>query len=71
MGMAIVLAVLLVTPAAGVALAAALILTPVLLFGLVTVPRSLWLPVGLEQRFVEPVRERVDLFQRPPPLSIL
>jgi hypothetical protein len=69
-GVAIGLLLLVVHPAAGVALAAALVLTPVLLFGLVLTPRSLWPAANLENRFVTPVLGLAGLFQRPPPLSI-
>jgi hypothetical protein len=70
-GVAIVLLLLVAHPAAGVALVASLVLTPVLLFGLVVVPRSLWPAADLEQRFVAPVPGIAGLFQRPPPISIL
>lgn len=70
-GMAICLLMLVVYPAAGVGMATALILTPVLLFGLVTVPRSLWPAANPDQRFVSAVLGRTGLFQRPPPFSIL
>jgi hypothetical protein len=70
-GMAVGLLFLLACPAAGVALAVALVLTPVVLFGLVVAPRSLWPPADLDQRFVQPLLSRAGLFQRPPPISIL
>ena len=69
--MGIVLLALVVQPAASIALAAALILTPVFLFGLVAAPRSLWPAADLEQRFVLPLLRKAALFQRPPPASIL
>jgi len=69
MGMAILLLALVVHPAASVALAAALVLTPLLLFGLITIPRSLWPAADLEPGFVAPIRGRTALFQRPPPVS--
>ncbi len=71
MGMVIGLLLLVVQPAASVALAAALILTPVFLFGLVVAPRSLWPAADLEQPFVRRMPARAALFQRPPPASIL
>jgi len=67
LGAAILLLALLVCPAAGVAL----VLAPVLLFGLVAAPRSLWPASNLEPPFAEPVLIRAGLFQRPPPVSIL
>jgi hypothetical protein len=69
--MAICLLLLVVYPAAGVALATALVLTPVLLFGLVVAPQSLWPAADFEQRLVPAALGRVGLFQRPPPISIL
>jgi hypothetical protein len=69
--MGIVLLALVVQPAASIALAAALILTPVFLFGLVAAPRSLWPAADLEQPVVPRVLARATLFQRPPPASIL
>lgn len=70
-GVAIVLFLLVAHPVAGVVLAAAVVLTPVLLFGLVVAPRSLWPVADLDQRFVAPVLSLAGLFQRPPPISIL
>ncbi|MGA8108243.1 MAG: hypothetical protein WB974_02340 [Acidobacteriaceae bacterium] len=70
-GVAICLLLLVVQPAAGVALATALVLTPVLLFGLVVVPRSLWPAADPEQRFDSALLGRAGMFQRPPPISIL
>lgn len=69
--MAICLLLLVAYPAAGVALATTLVLTPVLLFGLIAVPQSLWPAADLEQRLVPGVLGRASLFQRPPPISIL
>lgn len=69
--LAIGLVLLAVHPVAGVALVASLVLTPVLLFGLVAVPRSLWPAADLDQRFVAPLLSLAGLFQRPPPISIL
>jgi hypothetical protein len=45
----------------------AVVLLPVVLFGLVAVPRSLWPAADLEQRVAGPVLCRAQLFQRPPP----
>jgi hypothetical protein len=45
----------------------AFVLLPVVLFGLVLVPRSLWPAADLEQRFALPVLCRAQLFERPPP----
>jgi hypothetical protein len=70
-GIAILLLALLVHPAAGVALATALVLTPVFLFGFVAAPRSLWPAADLEQRCIAPILGRAVLFQRPPPVSLL
>lgn len=53
-------------PAHGPALAG-FILLPVLLFGLVLTPWSLWPAADLEQRVAAPVLCRAHLFQRPPP----
>ena len=67
-GVAVCLLALLLlhAPAPGLVLAV-VVLFPVLLFGLVPVPRSLWPLCGLEQRFALPIRCRRSLFQRPPP----
>lgn len=70
-GAVIGLLALAVHPAvAGLALAAALVLTPVLLFGLVLMPLSLWPAADLNHRHAVPVLRRAVLFQRPPPFSI-
>lgn len=70
-GVVMGLLALVVYPAATcLALAASSILTPVLLFGLVLVPLSLWPAADLEQRFALPFLGRPVLFQRPPPFSI-
>jgi hypothetical protein len=53
-------------PAHGPALAG-FVLLPVLLFGLVVVPRSLWPAAELDQNFAAPILCRANLFQRPPP----
>lgn len=53
-------------PALG-SLLAAFVLIPVLLFGLVLVPCSLWPSRDLDQRFALAVCCRTNLFQRPPP----
>jgi hypothetical protein len=49
---------------------AAVILLPVVLFGLVAVPRSLWPAADLDPLVSIPVRARAHLFQRPPPNSL-
>ncbi|HKR28280.1 MAG TPA: hypothetical protein VJS11_12530 [Acidobacteriaceae bacterium] len=51
------------------AVVAALVLFPVLIFGLVRVPRSLWPCRDLGDRFALPVFCGAGLFQRPPPSS--
>ncbi len=68
LGMALGLLALLLHPVVthGPALAA-FVLLPVLLFGLVLAPLSLWPAGDLEQRWVAPVLCRAHLFQRPPP----
>ena len=53
-------------PAHGPAVAA-FVLLPVVLFGLVVVPRSLFPAADLDQRFALPILTRADRFQRPPP----
>ncbi|MGC2298700.1 MAG: hypothetical protein WA476_07855 [Acidobacteriaceae bacterium] len=68
--MAICLLVLLASPVPAVGLALGLVLVPVLLFGLVLVPPSLWPAADREQTFAAPILSRVPLFQRPPPFSI-
>jgi hypothetical protein len=66
-----VLALLLLHPVAPIApLLAAVVLLPVVLFGLVAVPRSLWPAADLNSLAVIPVRARAHLFQRPPPNSL-
>ena len=72
MVLAICLVAVLVHPtAAGVAALAALVLAPVTLFGLVETPRSLWPALALKRVFTAAVQVRGELFQRPPPVSIL
>lgn len=73
MGMAICLLALLVYPTtAGVAvLAAALILTPLFLFGLVGAPRSLWPAADLSLQSAPAAPFRAALWQRPPPSFLL
>lgn len=46
---------------------AAFVLLPVLLFGLVLVPISLWPAFDLDQHFVALPVCRANLFERPPP----
>jgi len=58
-------------PAAVTALVAAFVLLPVVLFGIVAVPRSLWPALDLEAAFTAPIPVRARLFERPPPVSIL
>jgi hypothetical protein len=65
-GLALCLVALLAHPVAGYSLAA-LILAPVLLFGLVLVPRSLWPAADPGVCFAPRVLARAHLFQRPPP----
>ena len=68
---ALCLLALLLHPAAPhVPVLAALVLLPVALFGLVTVPRSLWPASDLNPLVCLPVRARASLFQRPPPRSL-
>jgi hypothetical protein len=43
------------------------VLLPLVLFGLVFIPRSLWFSSVLDQRLSPPVLCRTNLFQRPPP----
>ncbi len=70
--LAICLVALVVHPtAAGAAALAAFVLLPVVFFGLVAVPRSLWPAMGLDAVFVPPVLVRTELFQRPPPIFLL
>lgn len=57
-----------VTPHAPVL--AAVVLLPVVLFGLVIVPRLLWPAADLDPLIAAPVRARAQLFQRPPPNSL-
>jgi len=47
-----------------------LILLPVVLFGLVVVPRSLWPAADLDPLLPVTPRARASLFQRPPPQSL-
>lgn len=69
-GLAVCLLALLLHPSlAQSAIVAALLLFPVLLFGLIPVPRSLWPCRDLDHRFALPFRSRARLFQRPPPSS--
>jgi hypothetical protein len=49
---------------------AAVVLLPVVLFGLVVAPRSLWRAADLDPLVPLPVRARAPLFQRPPPNSL-
>jgi len=45
----------------------AFLFSPIFLFGLALVPRSLWPPCDMDEGLVAPVLNRTDLFQRPPP----
>lgn len=49
---------------------AAIILLPVVLFGLITVPRSLWPTANFDPFPPITVRARASLFQRPPPNTL-
>lgn len=51
-------------------LLAAVVLLPVVLFGLVAVPRTLWPAADLDPLTPVPLRARAQLFQRPPPNSL-
>jgi hypothetical protein len=67
-GMAICLLALVLHPTAvGVAALAAVVLAPVLLFGLVLVPWSLWPVADLDSHCVPAAPCRAALWQRPPP----
>jgi hypothetical protein len=72
-GLSICLLALAVHPAAagGIAALAAIVLPPVLLFGLVLVPQSLWPWTDLDPCCPAPILCRAGLFVRPPPFSIL
>lgn len=62
------LAAILLHPASAHAPAlSAIVLLPVVLFGLVMVPQSLWPAADFEQRTAVPVLCHAQLFQRPPP----
>jgi|HubBroStandDraft_1064217.scaffolds.fasta_scaffold282288_1 hypothetical protein len=60
-----------VHPTTAVGFVLSLVLTPVVLFGLVLTPRSLWPALDLERTFGAPILVRAALFQRPPPFSVL
>jgi hypothetical protein len=49
---------------------AAAILLPVVLFGLVLVPLTLWPASDFGRLILLPLRARAPLFQRPPPQSL-
>lgn len=68
-GLAVCLLALLLHPLLAQSGIAALVLVPMLIFGLVCVPRSLWPCRDLDHCFALPVRSRAGLFQRPPPSS--
>jgi hypothetical protein len=61
---------LLVPAASHAPVLAAFILVPVVLFGLVTVPQTLWPANNLEPLVPLPAPARATLFQRPPPQSL-
>jgi hypothetical protein len=68
LGLALCLVVLMMHPAGTHApVLSAMVLLPVMLFGLVLVPRSLWPAADFEQRSAVPVLCRAQLFERPPP----
>ena len=68
LGIGLCLLALLAHPAPAHAPAlAAFVLLPVVLFGLILVPRSLWPCCDLEQALALEVRTPTTLFQRPPP----
>jgi hypothetical protein len=69
-GVVLCLLALFLSPVPAVGLALSLVLAPVLLFGLVLVPQSLWPAADREQTFAAPILSRVPLFQRPPPFSV-
>jgi hypothetical protein len=69
LGMLIFILALALHPAAA-GLALGLVLVPVLLFGLVLVPRSLWPAFDPKYVFAVPPLGRAALFQRPPPFSL-
>ncbi|HEX3662696.1 MAG TPA: hypothetical protein VHU89_14770 [Acidobacteriaceae bacterium] len=68
-GVALLLALAMHPATAAVMVAAAVVLLPVALFGLVRVPHSLG-NQSRPPRLAMPVRVRAQLFQRPPPLSL-
>jgi hypothetical protein len=69
-GGVILLLALLVHPTAAVGFVLSLVLAPVVLFGLVLTPRSLWPALDLERVFGAPILSCAALFQRPPPFSL-
>jgi len=70
-GGVIFLFALVVQPTAAVGFVLSLVLAPVVLFGLVLTPRSLWPAFDPERAVGAPILSRAALFQRPPPFSIL
>jgi hypothetical protein len=70
-GGVILLLALVVQPTAAVGFVLSLVLAPVMLFGLVLTPRSLWPALDLEPVFGVPILTRAALFQRPPPVFFL
>lgn len=72
LGAVLLLLALAVHPAtASAVMAAALVLVPVALFGLVPVPLTPGAVRAPETRVARPVLVRARLFQRPPPVSFL
>jgi hypothetical protein len=66
--LALCLAALLLHPASAHApVLSAIILLPVVLFGFVVAPQSLWPAADFEQHLAVPMLCRAQLFQRPPP----
>ncbi|MGA8529296.1 MAG: hypothetical protein WB622_06245 [Acidobacteriaceae bacterium] len=69
-GVALLLAMAVHPATATVAIAAAVVLMPVALFGSVLVPLSLGSAEVPEPRVGRPILLRARLFQRPPPVSL-
>jgi hypothetical protein len=69
-GELIFLLALVVHPTAAAGFVLSLVLAPMVLFGLVLTPRSLWPALDLERVFGVSILTRAALFQRPPPFSL-
>jgi hypothetical protein len=70
LGLALCLLLLTLHPAPGHAgVLAAVLLVPVVLFGLVAAPKSLWPAAGPDERLAAPVFCRGPLLPRPPPVD--